>query len=108
MESGQAEVVSFHLVGAKTSQERSAVMTVTDQQKSVLEQEVITILSQLHPLPITITPQTKEDGAIIYAWQAQYSSGTHPRFTEALRAALESSMYTLMSTPVQDSDEEDS
>jgi hypothetical protein len=108
MESRQAEVVSFHLVGTKTSQERSAVMTVTDQQKSVLEQEVITILSQLHPLPITITPQTKEDGAIIYAWQAQYSSGTHPRFTEALRAALESSMYTLMSTPVQDSDEEDS
>jgi len=71
-----------------------------DKQKTVAEQELITLLSRLSPVEILITPHTREDGSTVYAWQAWESSGTHPAVLGAVKAALEAAMVSLAYTPV--------
>ena len=71
-----------------------------DMQKTVAEQELITLLSRLCPVAILITPHTCKDGSIEYAWQAWESSGTHPAVLGAVQAALEAAMVSLAYAPV--------
>jgi len=71
-----------------------------DKQKTVAEQELITLLSRLSPVEILITPHTREDGSTVYAWQAWESSGTHPAVLGAVKAALEAAMVSLAYAPV--------
>jgi hypothetical protein len=71
-----------------------------DMQKTVAEQELITLLGRLCPVPILITPHTREDGITVYAWQAWESSGTHPAVLGAVQAALEAAMVSLAYAPV--------
>ena len=71
-----------------------------DEQKTVSEQELITMLSELQPMGITITPQPGRDERSIYAWQSGFSSGTHPHFLGALQAALEDALLACLFTPV--------
>ena len=71
-----------------------------DKQKTVAEQELITLLSRLSPVEILITPHTREDGSTVYAWQAWDSSGTHPAMLGAVKAALEAAMVSLAYAPV--------
>src|SRR2546429_4112397 len=71
-----------------------------DKQKSVAEQELITLLSRLSPVEILITLHTREDGSTVYAWQAWDSSGTHPAILGAMQAALEAAMVSLAYAPV--------
>ena len=71
-----------------------------DTQKTVAEEELITLLSQLCPVAILITPHTREDGSTVYAWQAWESSGTHPAMLGAAQAALEAAMVSLAYAPV--------
>ena len=71
-----------------------------DTQKTVAEKELITLLSQLCPVAILITPHTREDGSTVYAWQAWESSGTHPAVLGAVEAALEAAMVSLAYAPV--------
>ena len=69
-------------------------------EKTISEQQLITMLGTLTPVAILITPQTREDGSTLYAWNAKESSGTHPELLGAVRAALEAAMVALAYTPV--------
>ena len=71
-----------------------------DTQKTIAEQELITLLSRLRPVAILITPHTRQDGSTVYAWQAWESSGTHPAVLGAVQAALETAMVSLAYEPV--------
>jgi len=71
-----------------------------DKQKTVAEQELITLLSRLSPVEILITPDTRDDGSTVYAWQAWESSGTPPAVLGAVQAPLEAAMVSLAYAPV--------
>jgi hypothetical protein len=82
------------------NQERGIIMTIREQQTTIAEQELITMLSQLCPVAIRITPCLWEDGSTVYGWQAWESSGTHPTLLGAVQAALEAAMVSLAYAPV--------
>src|SRR2546429_6156965 len=63
-----------------------------DKQKTVAEQELITLLSRLSPVEILITPHTRDDGSTVYACQAWDSSGTHTAMLVALHPAFMDAM----------------
>jgi hypothetical protein len=75
-------------------------MTGMEQHNTISEQELLTTLSQLCPVAIVITPHTHVDGSRLYAWRAGESAGTHPSLLGAVRAALETAMFSLAYTPV--------
>jgi hypothetical protein len=70
-----------------------------DQQKTVAEPELLTMLSRLCPVSIRVAPHLREDGSTVYAWQAWESSGTHPALLGAVQAALEAAMVSLAYAP---------
>ena len=72
-------------------------MTGREQHNIIPEQELLTALSQLSPVAVFITPHLHVDGSRVYAWRAGESAGTHPELLGALRAALESAMYSFAS-----------
>ena len=69
-------------------------MTGIEQRNSISEQELLTTLSQLCPVAIVITPHTHVDGSRLYAWRAGESAGTHPALLGAVRAGLETAMFS--------------
>ena len=75
-------------------------MTGMEQHNTISEQELLTTLSQLCPVAIVITPHTHVDGSRLYAWRAGESAGTHPALLGAVRAALETAMFSLAYAPV--------
>jgi hypothetical protein len=93
-EQEREDLVSLRLKNPKRKQD------TTSKQKSITEQELISMLSQLCPVAIVITPQTWEDGRTVYAWRAWESSGTHPAMLGAVQAALEAAMGSLVYAPV--------
>ena len=76
------------------------IMTGADHDRSIPEQELITMLSRMRPVAITVTPHRTLDGTTVYAWRAGESSGTHPTLLGAAQAALEDTMVALAYTPV--------
>ena len=75
-------------------------MTRTEHYKTIAEQELITMLSQMRPVAIIVTPHTRVDGDTLYAWRAGESNGTHPSLLGAVQAALEDTMVSLAYMPV--------
>ena len=75
-------------------------MTRTEYDKTIEEQELISMLGQMRPVAIIITPHTRVDGNKVYAWRAGESNGTHPSLLGALQAALEDTMVSLAYMPV--------
>jgi len=74
-------------------------MTGTEHDRTIPEQELITMLSQMRPVAITIALHRRVDGNTVYAWKAGESSGTHPTLLGAVQAALEDTMFSLAYTP---------
>ena len=75
-------------------------MTRTEHNKTIAEQELITMLGQMRPVAIIVTPHTRIDGNRVYAWKAGESNGTHPDLLGAVQAALEDTMVSLAYMPV--------
>jgi hypothetical protein len=65
-----------------------------EQHNTISEQELLTTLSQLCPVAILITPHTHVDGSRVYAWKAGESAGTHPALLGAVRAGLETAIFS--------------
>ena len=75
-------------------------MTTIEHDKTVAEQELISMLGQMRPVAIIIAPHTRVDGNKVYAWRAGESNGTHPSLLGAVQAALEDTMVSLAYMPV--------
>ncbi len=71
---------------------------MTNNQNTILEEELITTLADLRPVEITITPQEAQDGRTIYAWKWHESHGTDPTLLGAMRAVLETAIFVSLQT----------